>query len=103
MDIYCCDNCIGRMERLCLGRETRTVWEGLFILKNSRDHRESKMGDVGKSRGWDAEELEDRKQRRAQLWKQGLKRWWKEFERESWRNTLQSFPLGAAVSDVGFL
>lgn len=27
------------MERLYLGRETRVVWEGLFILKNSTDHR----------------------------------------------------------------
>lgn len=63
MELYCFSNCIGRTERLYLGKETRTVREGLFILKNCRDHRESKMSDVGKSRGWDAEEGEERKQK----------------------------------------
>lgn len=56
MELCCFDNCVGRMEGLYLGRETRMVWEELFILKNSRDHRESKMGYVGKNRGWIAKE-----------------------------------------------
>lgn len=103
MELYCFGNCIGRMERLYLGRDTRRVREGLFILENTRDHRENKMVDAGKSRGWDAEEGEERKQKRPQLWKEGVKRRWDEFERESWRNTLQPFPLGVTVSDVGFL
>lgn len=45
------------------------VWEGLFILQNFKDLPGSKMGDVGKVRRWDAEEGEERKQKRAQLWK----------------------------------
>ena len=77
MELCCFGNCIGRMERLYLGTETRIVWEGLLILKNSGDRRESKMGDVGKSRGWDAEEQEERQQKRAQLRKQRVKRRWK--------------------------
>lgn len=44
-----------------LGRESRMVWEGLFILKNPEDLLGSKMGDVGKVRRWDAEEGEERK------------------------------------------
>lgn len=62
------------MERLYLGRESRMVWEGLFILKNPKGLLGSKMGDVGKIRRWDAEEGEERKQKRAQLWQWGVKR-----------------------------
>lgn len=39
-----------------LGMESRMVWEGLFTPKNPKDLLESKMGDVGKIRRWDAEE-----------------------------------------------
>lgn len=97
MELYCFGNCIGRTERLYLGRETRTVWEGLFILKDSRNRRESKMRDVGKSRGWIAKEEseEGTKQSTSREWKDDGK-----FERESWINILQSFPLGITVSDV---
>lgn len=51
MELYWFGSCTGRTERLYLGRETRTIQEKLFILKNSRDRRESTMGDVGKSGG----------------------------------------------------
>lgn len=52
-----------------LGRESIMVWEGHFMLKNPKDLLGSKMRDVGKIRRWDAEEGEERKQKRAQLWK----------------------------------
>lgn len=56
-----------------LGRESRMVWEGLFILKNPKDLLGSKMGDVGKIRRWDARKRR-RGNKKAQLWKWGVER-----------------------------
>lgn len=51
MELYCLGNYIEQDEkRLYLGRESRMVWEGLFILKNPKDLLGSNMGDVGKIR-----------------------------------------------------